>query len=623
MTGKAGRLSPKERRWRVGRVGWSATRPLKVYAFDPSRGHYLGNEMTLEVPYERLERGPAGGVVAVIDYDATNDCFYDPVDLEEKHVLLRGGLSPSETNPHFHQQMVYAVARDTVRQFEAALGRRIHWRLGEYRGAGKSVDNIDVLLLYPHAMMDKNAFYCPEAQGILFGYFRASETDPGRNLPGQTVFTCLSHDIIVHEVTHAVIDGIRQYFTEPSNDDVAAFHEAFADLVALFRHFSHKEVLLDAIQKTGGRLFDLYLAPAVHKSARSTQSRILPERAARNPLIELARQFGDATGRNAGLRAALDTAPDPKDYAEKTEPHSRGSILVSAVFDAYFTIYLQRTAELFRLYRAGGGGAGSDYDVPDPLARLLAAEASRTAQEFFRLCVRALDYCPPVDIRFGDFLRSIITIHSDLTPLDEDGIREAFMDAFRVRGILPEGATSFSEDALRWRRESEEGEHLFVEGLVFGDPNGLTRPEMDKNGELLRKYANRNAAALGFDPSYRIEAPSFHPTFRVGPDGRLRTDMVVEFVQERDVPFDRNAPGFGAFPFRGGATAIISKPLPNTRGKWARPRVRYLITKHMGKPGGAREERQRQFYLRNGFLEGDPHDKRRFQINFALLHGGI
>ena len=39
----------------------------------------------------------------------------------------------------------------------------------------------------------------------------------GNNLPGQRVFTCLSHDIIAHEVTHAVIDGIRTYFTEPTN----------------------------------------------------------------------------------------------------------------------------------------------------------------------------------------------------------------------------------------------------------------------------------------------------------------------------------------------------------------------------------------------------------------------
>jgi hypothetical protein len=103
--------------------------------------------------------------------------------------------------------------------------------------------------------------------------------------------------------------------------------------------------------------------------------------------------------------------------------------LVSAVFDAYFTTYLRRTADLFRIYRAGGGTVGTD--LPDALARLLAEEASRIAEQFFTLCVRALDYCPPVDITFGDFLRAVITS----PPSDRQGLRDAFMQAFRVRGI--------------------------------------------------------------------------------------------------------------------------------------------------------------------------------------------
>jgi hypothetical protein len=71
----------------------------------------------------------------------------------------------------------------------------------------------------------------------LFGYFKANKSDQGRNLPGQLVFTCLSQDIVAHEVTHAVIDGIRPYFTEPTNPDVLAFHEGFADrsVLSLFR----------------------------------------------------------------------------------------------------------------------------------------------------------------------------------------------------------------------------------------------------------------------------------------------------------------------------------------------------------------------------------------------------
>src|SRR5262249_8318948 len=125
----------------------------------------------------------------------------------------------------------------------------------------RKTDDIWVLNLFPHAMAQANAYYSPEAKGVLFGYFKAQRTNQGRNLPGQRVFTCLSHDVIAHEVTHAIIDGIRTYFTEPTNTDVLAFHEGFADLAALFSHFSHKEALLDTIQKTGGRLYQFELKP--------------------------------------------------------------------------------------------------------------------------------------------------------------------------------------------------------------------------------------------------------------------------------------------------------------------------------------------------------------------------
>ena len=57
------------------------SRPLKVYAFDPSRGKTLGNHMTINVPFEKLEMGFPGKYLEVIDYDATNNCYYQPVDL--------------------------------------------------------------------------------------------------------------------------------------------------------------------------------------------------------------------------------------------------------------------------------------------------------------------------------------------------------------------------------------------------------------------------------------------------------------------------------------------------------------------------------------------------------------
>ena len=99
--------------------------------------------------------------------------------------------------------------------------------------------NLPFLRLVPHAFEGANAYYDPELHAVLFGYFRADPDDPGQNLPNQIIFTCLSHDIVAHEVTHALIHRERPHFLEATNIDILAFHEGFADLIALFQHFTH------------------------------------------------------------------------------------------------------------------------------------------------------------------------------------------------------------------------------------------------------------------------------------------------------------------------------------------------------------------------------------------------
>lgn len=600
-------------------------RPLKCYAFDPSQGSHFGNQMTLGVKYEKLRPGPIGERIAVIDYDGENKRFYKPVNLDDPSLLIGCGLSPTESDPRFHQQMVYAVASETIQNFEAALGRRIRWRLEERvpdaRGnfpKGALPGDIYRLNLYPHAMVSANAAYSPSAKGILFGYFRASTDDPGRNLPGQTVFTCLSHDIIVHETTHAILDGIRTYFSERTSPDVAAFHEAFADIAALFRHFSHKEALLDTIQKTGGKLYQYHLQPdAVLTDGKP---KLQAQKPKDNPLVGLAQQFGEARGTGKALRRALSDLPDPNKIKDPTlEAHDRGGILVSAVFDAYFTVYLRQTADLFRVFQAGGGNTES-RELSGSMADLLAKAASKIANILFKICVRAIDYCPAVDITFGDYLRALITADRDNHPSDELGVRDAFMQAFRLRGILPEDAQYFSEESLCWS-PVPPGELPLFEGLIFGDPNGLTREEKDWNGNLLRGYAIQNASKLGFRAGSFISVPSFHPAFRLAPDGSLRIDMVVEMAQATEVPYDPKEPDLGTFPMRSGSTLLISKP-ERKDGKYGPGQIRYLIRKRLDGPHGERRKlRQRSFNLSEGLLEGN--DPKRFEIDFNMLHGGF
>ena len=361
-------------------------------------------------------------------------------------------------------------------------------------------------------------------------------------MPGQTVFTCLSHDIIAHEVTHAILDGIREYFSEATSFDTPAFHEGFADIVALFQHFSMEDALKETIQRTGGLIYKPDLAPDAMPSGNP---RIVGELSEQNPLVQLGQQFGQALGMRKSLREALGTPPKCCNFQKVCEPHSRGAILVAAVFDAYFTCYVKRTLDLMRIARAHGAVDPAGNIHPD-LAHRLSSEASTIAGQFLNICIRAIDYCPPVDIQFGEFLRAIITADSDLVRDDQWDYRGEFIKAFRLRGIIPEDVTSYSEEALRWWGPEQTGQKLKpCEGLIYDVVNGddpRSESIAASNRWALEEYSQQYARELGlFSDSPgsrpRFKVHSCDPIIRLGPDGQMAKSFVVEFLQERMIRF--------------------------------------------------------------------------------------
>lgn len=428
-----------------------AYRKLKAYAFDPSLSLLVEtaqvNNITYRVEWENLDchpsditkTVPAGEYFEIIDYDPASGFFYPPVDLEDKYVLAQDGLTPSVSDPQFHQQMVYAVLMNTIKNFEKALGRKVQWAehdVPDPKDPSKFKESLFVgrLRVYPHALRQANAYYNPIKKALLFGYFPAQPANPKLQLPGGTVFTCLSHDIIAHETTHALLDGLHRRYIEPTHPDTRAFHEAFADIVALFQHFTFPDVLKHQVAKTRGNL------------------------AAQNLLGQLAQEFGKAMGHYGSLRDAIghtDAAtkewiphtPDPSEYATKMEFHARGSILVAAIFDSFLTIYKSRIKKLIRI-STGGTGVLTDGDLHPDMVDMLADTAAETASRMLKICVRALDYCPPVDITFGDYLRAIITADVDMVAEDEKNYRVAFIEAFQKRGIFPSDVKTMSVEAL-------------------------------------------------------------------------------------------------------------------------------------------------------------------------------
>lgn len=427
-------------------------RRLRVFAIDPEVAREYAsaelNTLTLNLLWEvdrdgvdLLGPGPVGEYLEVIDSDLERGTIYPPVDLNDPEILSQEGLSPQEGDRHFHQQMVYAVAMATIDRFERVLGRVALWAPGPFWGMGQRGRGprfVRRLRVYPHAFRGANAYYDSEKKSLLFGYFpngvRGSET---RGRAGKTVYTCLSHDVIAHETTHALLEGLHPRFNEATNPDVDALHEGFADIVSLFQRFSHAEVLKHQIARTGGDL----------------------ERP--NLLGQFAQQVGRAMGHRGALRDAIGgidaggewrrRRPDPALLASAREEHGRGAVLVAAVFDAFLAIYRLRSADLMRIASNGTGVLPAGTLHPDLVSRL-AREASAAAEGVLRMCIRGLDYVPPVDVTFGDYLRAIITADYDHHLEDEYGYRDAFIEAFCEWGIWTGGIAGATVAGLQYPR---------------------------------------------------------------------------------------------------------------------------------------------------------------------------
>jgi subtilisin family serine protease len=615
-----------------------ASRRLRIFATDPSGSMELNtafiNEATVEVPWETargsenlLSPGPVGEYLEVVDVDPASARVYDPVDLNNPYLLAQDGLSPSEGNPQFHQQMVYAVAMRTIRNFEIALGRRALWAEREVPVvANDEKADADApartrttrafvrrLRLYPHALREANAYYSPDKRALLFGYFPAENALEN----GQIVFTALSHDVVAHETTHALLDGIHRYYQEQTNIDVPAFHEAFADIVAIFQHFTFPELLQYEIQRSRGDL--------------AGQGKML---------AGLARQFGRAIGQRDALRSAIGTPPSPDDYANAEEPHARGRVLLAAVFDAFLAIYNRRTQDLLRLASGGSGILQPGALHPDLVGRLAEA-ATKSAQHVLKLSIRALDYMPPVDPRFGDFLRALITADSDLVPNDRFGYRVAFIEAFGARGIPTDGVRTMSPESLRWQTLQPEAQpqglskfirkNIDLGWDVRGDRQTAWQAART-NAALLHEwlanpanFLENQARAFGLnrapppsdgpddfpwrDQLYnrpRFEVHSVRPARRLTEDGEMRTDIIAVITQRRTLASE----GKPDAEFRGGCTLILDR-------REDVPAVRYCITVPVSSPN--RAERALRNHM-EAMAARSPYGDHGVNEPFAMLH---
>jgi hypothetical protein len=276
----------------------------------------------------------------------------------------------------------------------------------------------------------------------------------------------------------------------------------------------------------------------------------------------------------------------------------------------------RRTDELIRIATAGSGVLPQGNLHPD-LVRRLTVETCKVAKQVLHMCIRALDYCPPVDITFGEYLRALITADMDMVPEDRRNYRVAFMEAFRLRGILPKDVRTISQESLAWNTQRETRPAwlpVVLADIDLGWNQDLDRSQIyalnnkncrafwkalnaafEKDPELCAEFGllpdlprYNGAGALVSTPApghTTFEVHSVRPARRIGADGSFRTDVVIVINQRRPVALDGKDVANGWFWFRGGATLIVDP-------RADREEIRYCIVKNCGSVN--RLDRQRR-----------------------------
>lgn len=489
------------------------TRFLTIVAQDPSvkdpgkigTGRSILTEK-IEIPAEDLSPGPYGYRIHVVDYDSSTGTHYKPLvypelDFSGKYPDPFGNITDDEilNNPRFHAQNVYAIVMKTLARFEFALGRRIAWGFPGHQ-----------IYIAPHAFADANAFYSEQDRALMFGYFSSS-----RDETQDRVFSCLSHDVVAHEATHAILDGLRKRYTTPTSAEQAGFHEGFADVVALLSVFGLRRVIGLMLENLAT---DDEKDEMEHKNDDLIRTDKLTEEKLKNsPIFGLADQMGEEMfGRGKALRRSvtLATLAEGDSYlgrGEFNEPHRCGELFVAAIMNSFLKIWTKRIAEL------KGGENEKEY-----LDRsLVVDQGAGAANTLLTMVIRAIDYTPPTDITFSDYLTALLTADREAVPDDSRyHYRDVLKQSFKMYGVEPLNGGywdapkgNFNYDRVRF-------------DSLLRDPDEVFRFIWDNRNEFESVRGKR----LYEEKAY-TRVQSVRPSLKIGPDGFAVRETVAEYVQ--------------------------------------------------------------------------------------------
>jgi len=289
---------------------------------------------------------------------------------------------------------------------------------------------------------------------------------------------------------------------ERSTPDQAAFHEGFADIVAVLSMFSLPDVVDAGLDLASGGRSNLISSELLERDALK-----------RSVLFGMAEQMGRELSviRGDALRRSVSLLPgkpymSTQSYPEFTEPHRRGELLVAAFLNAALDIWLARLAKI-------GPVAPGKKD-----RSIVRDEGARVAGHLLTMAIRALDYCPPTDLTFSDYLSALLTIDREVVPDDEKyGYRKSLLKNFNDYGIEQAGETDVDGT---WKRCDEE--------LIYSRSH---YDSMLHEPQEVFRFIWENRKMLKIDADSYIEVQSVRPAVRVGPDGFVLHETVAEYIQ--------------------------------------------------------------------------------------------
>ena len=274
-----------------------------------------------------------------------------------------------------------------------------------------------VLAAVAVAGQDLNAYYDRKA----LRFFR--DVDATTNA---VVQSGESPDVVTHEQGHAILDAIRPDLWDAPHFEVAAFHEAFGDLAAIFVALAEPALAGRTLEETKG------------DPARSSLVSRLAE--------ELGAAVRDRWGADAALPGALRDAvntftyTDPKGLPDSAparslsaEPHSFCRVLTGACWDV-----------LVAIFRATAGGDR-------------AAALARAGEQTAALAVAAAETAPSGADFFGRFARRIVR---EARTAGDPALAPALAKELFQRGLLasPEVPAELSPDPDPGVFAPQEGE---------------------------------------------------------------------------------------------------------------------------------------------------------------------